>query len=92
MVRLTARLQETERELELSQARIISAENKLADVERRVRSAEARAMQAENAVTQINDAIRAQLLGLQRNPTNVRATPAADPRWSRGEEARQAVG
>src|ERR1700729_3099593 len=66
LVRLTSRLQE--------------AENKLAGAERQMRSAEARAMQAEKAVTQINDAIRAQLLGLQRNQTNVRATSPADPR------------
>jgi chromosome segregation ATPase len=78
LVRLTARLQE--------------AENKLAGAERQMRSAEARAMQAEKAVTQINDAIRAQLLGLQRNQTNVRAASTADPRSGRGGEARQAVG
>ena len=92
MVRLTARLQEAERELERSHARIVSAENTLAGAERQVRIAEARAMQAEKAVAQINDAIRAQLLGLQQNPANVRATSAVDPRWSRSEEARQAVG
>ena len=66
--------------------------NKLADTERQMRSAEARAMQAEKAVTQINDAIRAQLLGLQRSQTNVRATSTVDPRSGRGGEARQAIG
>ena len=76
LVRLTARLQE--------------AENKVAGAERQMRSAEVRAMQAEKAVTQINDAIRAQLLGLQRNQTNVRAT--SNPRSGRGGDARQAVG
>jgi chromosome segregation ATPase len=92
MVRLTARLQEAERELERAQVHIVTAENKLADAERQAHSAEARAMQAEKAVVQINDAIRAQLLGLQRNPTNVRAMPTADSRSSRGGEVRQAVG
>jgi hypothetical protein len=89
LVRLTARLQEAERELEHTR---VSAENKLAGAERQVRSAEARAMQAEKAVTQINDTIRAQLLGLQRNQTNVRTTSTADPRSGRGGNARQAVG
>ena len=89
LVRLTARLQEAERELEHTR---VSAENKLAGAERQMRSAEARAMQAEKAVTQINDAIRAQLLGLQRNQTNVRATSTADPRSGRSGDARQAVG
>jgi uncharacterized coiled-coil protein SlyX len=63
--RLGARLQEAERELERTQARTVAVQNKLADAEHQVRSAEARAAQAEKAVTQINDAIRAQLLGLQ---------------------------
>jgi chromosome segregation ATPase len=90
--RLGARLQEAERELERTQARIVAAENKLADAEHQVRSAEARAIQAEKAVTQIDDAIRTQLLGLQRNLTNARAMPATDSRPSRGGDARQAVG
>ena len=73
MARISARLQERERELERTQAHIVAAENKLAAAEHQVRSAEARAIKAEKAVIQIDDAIRAQLLGLQRNPTNVRA-------------------
>jgi chromosome segregation ATPase len=92
MARLSARLQEAERELEHTQARVVAAENKLAHAVHHVRSVEARAIQAEKAVTQINDAIRAQLLGLQRNPTNVRAMSTADSRTSRGAEMRQAVG
>jgi chromosome segregation ATPase len=71
--RLGARLQEAERELERTQARTVAAENKLGDAEHRVWSAEARAIQAEKAVIQIDDTIRTQLLGLQRNLTNVRA-------------------
>jgi uncharacterized coiled-coil protein SlyX len=92
MVRLSARLQEAERELGRTQARIAAAENKLADAEHQVRLAEGRAIQAEKAVTQIDDAIRAQLLGLQRNPTNVRAMSTTDSRSSRGGDVRQAVG
>jgi chromosome segregation ATPase len=84
MAMLSARLQETERELERTQARIVAAENKLADAEHQVRGAEARAIQAESAVTQIDDAIRAQLLGLQRSTT--------DSRSRRGGDVRQGVG
>jgi chromosome segregation ATPase len=90
--RLGARLQEAERELERTQARTVAAENKLADAEHQVRSAEARAAQAEKAVTQINDAIRAQLLGLQRNLTNGRAMSTTDfkidPPWGRASGGR----
>jgi chromosome segregation ATPase len=90
--RLGARLQEAERELERTQARTVAAENKLADAEHQVRSAEARAAQAEKAVTHIHDAIRAQLLGLQRNLTNGRAMSTTDSRSTRGGDVRQAVG
>jgi chromosome segregation ATPase len=92
MARLSGRLQEAERELERCQGRIVAAENKLADAEHQVRSAEARAIQAEKAVTQIDDAIRTQLLGLQRNLTNVRAMSTTDPRSNRGGDVRQAAG
>jgi chromosome segregation ATPase len=92
MVGLSARLQEAERELERTHARTVASENKLADAEHRVRSAEARAIQAEKAVTQIDDAIRTQLLGLQRNLTNGRAMSNTDPRSSRSGDVRQAVG
>jgi predicted nucleic acid-binding Zn-ribbon protein len=89
MTSLSARLQKAERELERSHARIVTAENKFADAEHhQVRSAEARATQAEKAVTQINDAIRAQLLGLQRNLTNGRANSTRDSRSTRGGEVR----
>jgi chromosome segregation ATPase len=90
--KLSARLQEAERELERSQARIVAAENKLADAVYQVRSAEARAIEAEKAVTQIDDAIRAQLFGLQRNLTNRRVTSTADLRSSRGGDVRHGVG
>jgi chromosome segregation ATPase len=92
MGRLSARLQEAERELEHAQGRIVTAENKLAGAEHQVRSAEARAALAEKAVTQINDAIRAQLLGLQHNLTNGRPNSTADSRSNRGGDPRQAVG
>jgi chromosome segregation ATPase len=90
--KLGAKLQEAGHELERTQARTVAMENKLADAEHQVRSAEARAAQAEKAVTQINDAIRAQLLGLQRNLTNGRAMSTADSRSTRGGDMSQAVG
>jgi hypothetical protein len=65
--KLNARLQEAERELARTQSRIASAENQLANAERQMRAAEARAINAEKAVNQIEDAIRTQLVGLQRN-------------------------
>jgi chromosome segregation ATPase len=92
MARLSARLQEAERELEHTQARVVAAENTLAHAVHHVRSVEARAIQAEKAVTQINDAIRAQLLGLQRNPTNVRAMSTADYSAPAGPTPRYIVG
>jgi chromosome segregation ATPase len=76
LVRLSARLQEAERELARTQARLVAAENRLADAEYQLRAAEARATQADNAVNQIEDAIRAQIVGLQRNLT-ARARNAA---------------
>jgi hypothetical protein len=41
----------------------------LADAERQMRAAETRAANAEKAVSQIEDAIRTQLVGLQKNLT-----------------------
>ncbi len=73
---LIARLQEAEDELERTQSRIAAAENQLANADRQMRAAEARAIHAEQAVSQIEDAIRAQLVGLQRNLTT-RSTRAA---------------
>ena len=69
LVRLSARLQEAERELARTQSRLVAAENRLAEAEHQLRGAEARASQADNAVNQIEDAIRAQIMGLQRNLT-----------------------
>jgi chromosome segregation ATPase len=69
MVRLSARLQEAERELARTQARLVDAEGRLAEAEYQLRAAEARASHADKAVTQIEDAIRAQIIGLQRNLT-----------------------
>jgi chromosome segregation ATPase len=83
LVRLSARLQEAERELARSQARVGAAENrladaeyklgvaehKLADAEHKLGTAEARAIHSEKAVNQIEDAIRAQIVGLQHNLT-----------------------
>jgi chromosome segregation ATPase len=67
LVRLSARLQEAERELARTQSRLVAAENRLAETEHQLRAAEARASHADNAVSQIEDAIRAQIMGLQRN-------------------------
>jgi chromosome segregation ATPase len=74
--KLNARLQEAERELTRTQSRIAAAENQLANAERQMRAAETRAINAEKAVNQIEDAIRTQLVGLQRNLTG-RSTRAA---------------
>jgi chromosome segregation ATPase len=67
LVRLSARLQEAERQLARTQALLVAAENRFADAEHRLRAAEARATQSDKAVVQIEDAIRAQIVGLQRN-------------------------
>jgi chromosome segregation ATPase len=73
---LIGRLQEAEQELTRTQSRIAAAENQLVNAERQMRAAEARAIHAEKAVSQIEDAIREQLMGLQRNLT-ARSTRAA---------------
>jgi chromosome segregation ATPase len=65
--KLRAKLQEAERELTRTQARCVAAEKQLADAEQRVRAAEIRAIDAEKAVNQVEDAVRVQLVGLQRN-------------------------
>ena len=67
--RLSAKLQEAEHELGRTQSRIVAAERRLADAERQMRAAETRAANAEKAVSQIEDAIRTQLVGLQKNLT-----------------------
>jgi chromosome segregation ATPase len=66
---LSAKLQEAEQELARTQSRIVSAERRLADAERQIQTAETRAVNAEKAVSQIEDAIRTQLVGLQKNLT-----------------------
>jgi chromosome segregation ATPase len=63
----SARLHEAERELTQTQSRIAAAETQLANAEQRVRAAEARAVSAEKAMRQIENAIRSQLVGLQRD-------------------------
>jgi chromosome segregation ATPase len=90
LVRLSARLQEAERELARSQARataaenrladaeykLSAAENRLADAEYKLGAAEVRATHSEKAVNQIEDAIRAQIVGLQRNLTTRKRSAA----------------
>jgi chromosome segregation ATPase len=76
LAQLMARLQEAEQELTRTQSRIAAAENQLVNAERQMHAAEARAVHAEKAVGQIEDAIREQLMGLQRNLTT-RSTRAA---------------
>jgi chromosome segregation ATPase len=69
LVRLSARLQEAERQLARTQALLVAAENRSNDADHQLRAAEARANSSEKAVGQIEDAIRAQIVGLQRNLT-----------------------
>jgi chromosome segregation ATPase len=66
---LSAKLHEAEQELVRTQSRIVATERRLADAERRIQAAETRAINAEKAVSQIEDAIRTQLVGLQKNLT-----------------------
>jgi chromosome segregation ATPase len=65
--KFTAKLQEAERELARTQSRIATAESQLAQAEQHMRAAETRAINAEKAVSQIEEAIRTQLVGLQRH-------------------------
>jgi chromosome segregation ATPase len=74
--KLDGRLQEAERELAHTQTRLAAAEAQLAGAEQRMRAAEARAIHAEKAVNQIEDAIRTQLVGLQKNLTRGSARAA----------------
>ena len=69
LCKLSARLQEAEQELARTQSRIAATERRLADAERALQAAETRAVNAEKAVSQIEDAIRTQLVGLQKNLT-----------------------
>jgi chromosome segregation ATPase len=73
---LSARLEEVERELTRAQSGSDATEMQLADAEQRMRAAETRATNAGTAVNQIEDAIRAQLVGLQRNLTKRSARAA----------------
>jgi len=74
--KLSVKLQDAERELTRTQSRIATAEIQLANAEQRVSAAEARAIDAEKAVNHIEDAIRTQLIGLQRNLTRGSARAA----------------
>jgi chromosome segregation ATPase len=74
--KLSTRLQEAERELTRTQAQIAAAETQLENAEQRMRAAETRAVNAEKAVNQIEDAIRTQLIGLQKNLTRGSARAA----------------
>jgi chromosome segregation ATPase len=65
--KLSARLDEAERKLARTDSRIAAADAQLANAEQHKRAAETRAFNAEKAVRQIEDAIRTQLLGLQKN-------------------------
>jgi chromosome segregation ATPase len=67
--RLSAKLQGAEQELARTQSRVAATERRLADAERQMLAAETRAVNAEKAVTQIEDAIRRQLVGLEKNLT-----------------------
>jgi chromosome segregation ATPase len=67
--KLNERLEEVERELARAQSRIATAEAQLANAERLLKASDTRAINAEKAVGQIEDAIRTQLIGLQRSPS-----------------------
>jgi chromosome segregation ATPase len=69
LAKLSANLQHAEQELARMQSRVAATERRLADAERQMRAAETRAVNAEKAVNQIEDAIRTQLVGLQKNLT-----------------------
>ena len=74
--KFSARLHEAERELARTKLRITAAEAQLTNAQQNMRSAEERAFNAEKAVSQIVDAIRIQLIGLQKNQIG-RSTHAA---------------
>jgi chromosome segregation ATPase len=67
--KLSARLHEAERELARTKSRITAAVAQLANAEQHMKAAETRAFNAEKAVNQIEEAIRTQLVGLQKNLT-----------------------
>jgi chromosome segregation ATPase len=69
LTKLSARLQEADREISRTQSRIATTEGQLANAERQMRAAENRAVNAEKAVSQIEDAIRSELVGLKRTLT-----------------------
>jgi chromosome segregation ATPase len=62
-----ARVQDAERKLAAALSRNAAVEAQLASTQQRLGVAEARAVKAEKSVHQIEDAIRTQLVGLQRN-------------------------
>ena len=65
--RATERLEDTEEELERTGFRIRAAEAELARAEDRIKATEARALTAERAFKQLEQAIRAQLIGLEKS-------------------------
>jgi len=69
LAKLSANLQRAEQEVARMQSRVAATERRLADAERQVRATESRAVNAEKAVSQMEDAIRTQLVGLQKNLT-----------------------
>ena len=77
LTRLSASLKQAEQELARTQSRVAATERRLADAERALRAAETRAINAEKAVSQIEDAIRSQLVGLQKDLAGGRSIRAA---------------
>ena len=65
--RAAERLEDTEEELERTGFRIRAAEAELARAEDRIKATEARALTAERAFKQLEQAIRAQLIGLEKS-------------------------
>jgi chromosome segregation ATPase len=65
--RAAERLEDTEEELERTGFRIRAAEAELAGAEDRIKATEARALTAERAFKQLEQAIRAQLIGLEKS-------------------------
>jgi exonuclease VII large subunit len=61
-MKLTAKLQEIEQEMEQTASRIAAAEAQVTDAEQRANIAEMRATEAENALRRIEEVIRAQIL------------------------------
>jgi hypothetical protein len=65
--RATERLEDAEEELSRTGSRIRAAEAELARAEDRIKATEVRALTAERAFKQLEQAIRAQLIGLEKS-------------------------